>query len=217
MKNGSGGDQERSRAPTGAPAFQLQNVRCASCRYLFVSQRLTAALDVQACVVAVKRYFDISGSTPGVIAIASTNSLSLHRTDSSQVVRTSVPWRYEVQQIDVVAPAGLATAEVYLSLPESDNDTTTDFNGTSWPVSGASLLDPSISADDLAAALDSLPSAGQVTVRRVSSEHLEDSFIASRHLVTFLSRGGDVPLLYVQNSTVTESGASNDTDLTYNR
>ncbi|CAM9173076.1 unnamed protein product, partial [Hapterophycus canaliculatus] len=128
-----------------------------------------------------------------------------------QVVRTLVPWRYEVQQLDVVARTDLATAEVYLSIQElgNDKDIGSDSNGTSTV--GASLLDPVASAEDLAAALNSLPSAGKVSVERVPSISIEDPSIASRHLVTFLSRGGDVPILSVENWTVTESDASNNT------
>lgn len=137
-----------------------------------------------------------------------------HPFEKVQVVRTSVPWRYEVQQIDVMAPKELSTAEVYLSLRGTNNNT--DVNETSWPITGASLLDPSASAVDLSAALDSLPSAGKVSVTRVASGSVQDStIIASRHLVTFLSRGGDVPLLYVESSTVT--GASGDTNITDTR
>lgn len=113
------------------------------------------------------------------------------------MVRTSVPWRYEVQQIDIVASGELSTAEVYLSLQEPDDD------ASSWPITGASLLDPTTSAEDLAAALRSLPSAGEVSVVRVPSASVEDSSIASRHLVTFLSRGGDVPVLRAEEWTNT--------------
>lgn len=118
-----------------------------------------------------------------------------------------------------MASGGLSTAEVYLSLDGSDNDTANGnyADGASWPMTGASLLDPSTSAADLAAALDSLPSAGKVSVTRVSGESIEDSSIASRHLVTFFSRGGDVPLLHAENSTVTESGASSDSNITDSR
>lgn len=115
------------------------------------------------------------------------------------MVRTSVPWHYEVQQIDVLASGELATAEVYLSLQEPDD------NATSWPIAGASLLDPTTSAEDLAAALHSLPSAGKVSVARVPSSSVEDSSIASRHLVTFLSRGGDVPLLHADEWTISNT------------
>ena len=115
------------------------------------------------------------------------------------MVRTSVPWRYEVQQIDILASGELSTADVYLSLQEPDED------ATSWPTTGASLLDPTTSADDLVAALHSLPSAGEVSVERIPSESIEDSSIASRHLVTFLSRGGDVPLLRTEEWTVTDT------------
>lgn len=136
-----------------------------------------------------------------------------------KVVRTSVPWRYEVQQIDIIAPTGLATAEVFLSLQEYNNDTTTGdhSNSTSWPMAGASLLDPATSAEDLAAALHSLPSVGKVSVERVPSTAIEDPSVAIRHLVTFLSRGGDVPTLAVPNWTVIESDASNDTSITDSR
>lgn len=124
-----------------------------------------------------------------------------------------MPWRYEVQQLDVIAPTDLATAEVYVSIQGLDNDTDIDsnFNGTSLPLAGASLLDPASSAADLEAALHSLPSAGKVSVERVPSVSIEDPSVASRHLVTFLSRGGDVPMLSVENWTVTGSDASNDT------
>lgn len=132
------------------------------------------------------------------------------------MVRTSVPWRYEVQQIDILASGELSTVEVFLSLHGSDNNTTTSthVNGASWAITGASLLDPLASADDLAAALDSLPSAGKVSVTRVASESIEDSSIASRHLVTFLSRGGDVPLLHAENSTLIGRGTSSDANIT---
>lgn len=121
-----------------------------------------------------------------------------------------------MQQIDVLASGELSTAEVFLSLHGFDNNTASgnDFNWTSWPVTGASLLDTSASADDLAAALDSLPSAGKVSVTRVASKAIGDSSIASRHLVTFLSRGGDVPLLHAENSTVMERGASSNANIT---
>lgn len=104
-----------------------------------------------------------------------------------------------MQQIDVLASGELSTADVYLSLEEPDGD------ATSWPITGASLLDPTTSAEDLTAALHSLPSAGEVSVVRVPSESIEDSSIASRHLVTFLSRGGDVPLLGIEEWTVTDT------------
>lgn len=122
-----------------------------------------------------------------------------------------------MQQIDILASSGgLSITEVYLSLRGTDNNTATgtDVNETSWPITGASLLDPSTSAVDLSAALDSLPSAGKVSVTRVASESIQDSTVASRHLVTFLSRGGDVPLLHAENSTVTgASGVTNVTDI----
>lgn len=120
------------------------------------------------------------------------------------MIRTSVPWRYEVQQIDVMAQEDLPIAEVYLSLEGPDNDTfiTTYLNGNSWPMAGASLLDPASSAADLAAALETLPSAGAISVTRVSAASIGDPSVLSRHLVTFLSRGGDVPLLKVENVTV---------------
>lgn len=121
------------------------------------------------------------------------------------MIRTSVPWRYEVQQIDVMAQDNLSIAEVYLSLEGPENDTiiNTYLNGTSWPMAAASLLDPSQSAADLAAALETLPSAGAVSVTRVPTVSIGNSSVASRHLVTFLSRGGDVPLLQVENAIYT--------------
>ena len=88
---------------------------------------------------------------------------------------------------------------MYLSLQDPDDVS------TSWPISGVSLSDPATSADDLAAALHSLPSAGEVSVVRVPSESIDDSSVASRHLVTFLSRGGDVPLLQTEEWTVTDT------------
>lgn len=102
-----------------------------------------------------------------------------------------------MQQIDILASGELSTADGYLSLQESES------GASSWPVTGVSLLDPMTSAEDLATALHSLPSAGEVSVVRVPSESIEDSSIASRHLVTFLSRGGDVPLLGTEGWTVT--------------
>lgn len=114
-------------------------------------------------------------------------------------MRASVPWLYEVQKIDIFASGELSTAEVHLSLQESDDD------AISWPTTGVSLLDPTTSAEDLAVALRSLPSAGEVSVVRVPSESIEDSAVASRHLVTFLSRGGDVPLLRAEEWTVTDT------------
>lgn len=121
---------------------------------------------------------------------------------NTQVIRTSVPWRYEVQQIDVMAQDNLSIAEVYISLEGPENDTiiNTYLNGTSWPMAAASLLDPSRSAADLAAALETLPSAGDLSVTRVPAASIENSAVASRHLVTFLSRGGDVPLLKAENA-----------------
>ncbi len=116
------------------------------------------------------------------------------------MVRTSVPWRYEVQQVDVLASGELSSAEVYLALQGSNDDV-----AGSWPTTGVSLLDPTTSAEDLAAALSSLPSAGEVSVVRVPSAAIEDSSVASRHLVTFMSHGGDVPLLRVEDSTVTDT------------
>lgn len=105
-----------------------------------------------------------------------------------------------MQQLDVLASGDLTSAEVYLSLQGSDDDAI-----GSWPTTGVSLLEPTTSAEDLAGALGSLPSAGEVSVVRVPSAAIEDSNIASRHLVTFLSRGGDVPLLRVVESTVTDT------------
>lgn len=123
-----------------------------------------------------------------------------------------------MQQIDVIAPGDLSTADVYFSLQGPDNDTGTTFgtyvNGGAGSMPGVSLLDPTTSADDLAAALDSLPSAGKVSVRRVPATSVEDTSIASRHLVTFLSRGGDVPLLVAEKWTVNGTGMGNDTDTT---
>lgn len=104
-----------------------------------------------------------------------------------------------MQQIDILASGELSTAEVYLSLQDPDDV------ATSWPIIGVSLLDPATSAEDLDAALHSLPSAGEVSVVRVPSGSIEDSSIASRHLVTFLSRGGDVPLLQTEGWTVTDT------------
>lgn len=117
-----------------------------------------------------------------------------------QVVSTSVPWKYEVQQIDVLGRGSLSIADIYLSLEGPGNDTATgsDAKEASWPVAGASLLDSATSAEDLAIALQSLPSAGEVSVSRVPTTAVDDSSVASRHLVTFLSRGGDIPLLHVQ-------------------
>lgn len=117
-----------------------------------------------------------------------------------------------MQQIDVFAQRELSTAEVYLSLERLDNDTTSDYflNGTSWPMAGASLLDSETSASDLAAALQSLPSIGDISVVRVPSVSVGDSSIASRHLVTFTSRGGDIPLLRVEEWTTTKTGSSDD-------
>lgn len=131
------------------------------------------------------------------------------------MIRTSVSWRYEVQQIDVLSDGGLSTAEVYLSLDGPENDTAvgTYLNDTYSPITGASLLDSATSAADLAAALESLPSAGKVTVVRVPTASIGDSSIASRHLVTFFSRGGDVPLLAVEDSIVNGT-EKNDTDAT---
>ena len=130
-----------------------------------------------------------------------------------QVIRTSVAWRYEVQQIDVRAQVELSAVEVYLSLEGLQNDSiTTGINTSeiSWPQVGVSLLGPDSSAADLTTALASLPSAGDVKVARVPSAVISDPTVASRHLVTFLSRGGDVPLLGVEEWTITEAYASVD-------
>lgn len=116
-----------------------------------------------------------------------------------------------------MAQKNLSIVEVYLSLEGPDNDTfiTTYLNGTSWPIAGASLLDPATSAADLAAALEMLPSAGALSVTRVSAASIGDPSVSSRHLVTFLSRGGDVPLLKVENMTVNTLETSyNETDST---
>lgn len=130
-------------------------------------------------------------------------------------MRTSVPWQYEVQQIDVLAQGDVTTADIYLSLEGPENDTAigTYLNGTSWPTAGASLVDSTTSAVDLAALLESLPSAGMVSVARVPTTSIRNSSVASRHLVTFLSRGGDVPLLKAEEWTVTETDAANATDI----
>lgn len=130
----------------------------------------------------------------------------------TQVVRTSVPWRYEVQQIDIFSGGNVSAVEVYLSLEGTYNDSSandTYFN-SSWPVAGASLLDSETSAADLAAALDSLPSAGKVTVARVPTASIADSGVASRHFVTFLSRGGDIPLINAETLRVAETDAWDD-------
>ena len=126
----------------------------------------------------------------------------------AQVVRTSVPWRYEVQQVDIFAEGNVPAVEIYFSLMRTSNDTATvkdTYFNSSWPVAGASLLDSETSAADLAAALDSLPSAGKVSVTRIQTDFIADSNVASRHLVTFLSRGGDVPLLKAETLLVTET------------
>ena len=121
-------------------------------------------------------------------------------------MRTSVPWRYEVQQIDIFSGGNVSAVEVYLSLEGTYNDSSANYTyfNSYWPVAGASLLDSETSAADLAAALDSLPSAGEVTVTRVPAASIVDSSVASRHLVTFRSRGGDIPLLKVEALGVTE-------------
>lgn len=118
-----------------------------------------------------------------------------------------------MQQIDVLAEGDLSTAEVYISLEGPENDTAigTYLNGTAWPMAGASLLDYAASAADLAAAVESLPSAGKISVVRVPTAFIDDPSVASRHLVTFLSRGGDVPLLKAERWTVAGTEASNDT------
>lgn len=129
------------------------------------------------------------------------------------MVHTSVPWRYEVQQIDILEDGGLSTAELYISLEGPDNDTAIGsyLNGTSWPITGASLLNPMTSAEDLAAALSSLPVSGEVSVVRVPAVSIRNASVASRHLVTFISRGGDIPLLVVKKSVVTGTKTSNGT------
>lgn len=123
------------------------------------------------------------------------------------MVRTSVPWRYEVQQIDIFSGGSVSAVELYLSLEATYNDSSANntYLNSSWPVAGASLLDSETSAADLTAALDSLPSAGKVAVSRVPTASIVDSSVASRHLVTFLSRGGDIPLLNAKTLRVTET------------
>lgn len=117
-----------------------------------------------------------------------------------------------MQQIDVVAQGDLSAAEVHLSLEDIENDTvvsSSDSNSsTVWSVSRASLLDPMTSAADLTAALESFPSVGAVRVTRSSPASVSDFSVASRHLVTFLSRGGDVPLIKVEKWVVNASISS---------
>lgn len=123
------------------------------------------------------------------------------------MVRTSVPWRYEVQQVDIFSGGNVSAVEVYLSLEGTYNDSNANnaYFNSSWPVARASLVDSETSAADLAAALDSLPSAGKVSVVRIPTASIADSTVASRHLVTFLSRGGDIPLLTAETLRVTET------------
>lgn len=125
---------------------------------------------------------------------------------------TSVPWRYEVQQVDIVAPGDVGIADVYFSIEGPANDTSASayLNATSWPTVGVSLLDLETSAAELSAALETLPSAGTVTVVRVPPGAVGDSSVASRHLVTFLTRGGDVPLLKAEKWTVNATATLQD-------
>lgn len=131
-----------------------------------------------------------------------------------QVVHTSIPWRYEVQQIEVLAQGELSAADVYIFLEGLQDDSTVGIPPSEmpWPKVGVSLLNPETSATDLSAALASLPYAGKVKVSRIPSVTIGDPTVASRHLVTFLSRGGDVPLIGVDEWTIMEENAPVDHD-----
>lgn len=122
----------------------------------------------------------------------------------NQVVRTSVPWRYEVQQIDVLTQGNSSITDFYLSLEDLENDSTvfgSRRNDTACAIHGVSLLNSATSAADMKAALEALPSAGAVRVTRVPTASTREPSVASRHLVTFLTRGGDVPLIKAQASS----------------
>ncbi|CAM9199449.1 unnamed protein product, partial [Discosporangium mesarthrocarpum] len=132
-----------------------------------------------------------------------------------QVIRTSVPWQYEIQQLDIVASGPVSVADIYLSLDTStqkngSSSNTSTFNATSITVVGASLLDPTTSAIDLKEAVEALPEAGKVRVSRVSKSSLANPLVFNRHLVTFITRGGDVPLLNVENWTIGALGNEED-------
>lgn len=101
---------------------------------------------------------------------------------------------------------------MHLSLdgPEIDSIIDTDVNETFLPAAGVSLLDPATSAADLRAAVESLPFAGAVSVTRVPAAGIGDPSVSSRHLVTFLTRGGDVPLLKAEAWTVNTMKTSHD-------
>lgn len=115
-----------------------------------------------------------------------------------------------MQQIDVRARGELSAADVYIFLEGLQNDSTVGIPSSEipWPKVGVSLLDPETSVTDLSAALSSLPYAGDVKVARIPSATIGDPTVASRHLVTFLSRGGDVPLIGVDERTIIEANAS---------
>ncbi|CAM9300749.1 unnamed protein product, partial [Choristocarpus tenellus] len=155
----------------------------------------------------------IHGDWTSQAAIVETVGLVDQVLPEIQVIRTSVPWRYEIQQLDVFAPGPLSVGDIFISLDTRYNET----DNTTMSVTGASILDPSSSSHELREAVEALPMAGRVRVSRWKKSSLVDHVnLISRHMITFLTRGGDVPLLSIVNWTVEAANPNKDDTWSWN-
>jgi hypothetical protein len=136
------------------------------------------------CGITIAKYVSGNNNVPDLMygslsgtVVQSGIAPSVLNTAAASVVNQTIS---EIQAINVTSSDGIITGGFTL-----------DFNSSMIPL----YFRADESAKDMETKLESLPTVGNVSVSRTVLTGMSGSFIGYQWLVTFISNGGDVPLL----------------------